>query len=470
LYDGEEPVGTERNDEDADAEPVTELNVDVDPSLIAEITISRTGESAIIVSSDQSSPADSEPRTIEPQTLQPNLSVRGLAPRPAAGAPLSDAPATPHRVPFQTDEYEDDDEDATTSKNIEAKLIHAFSVEQRAKQKSALGFGPVITPSEPFRVTSLESLEITTSAKKLSSASLLAARATDTDLGEPTVKLVPHEEDVEEDETVTDAMRTLGPADLDEDDALPVTEDCAGVPEDDEEPPDSKTEVAAPRGAIIGSVTVAMDDRPRESDEVGNEGHAGTMRMAFPKATSELIYEAVARSATAPATNAPGTDPLLPPVQANAGPPPPVAQLPPPQAPTIPPAGFAGPSAPAEPPAKKRRGAGRVIAVFFILALLGGGGVALFKSKHRPAWLARVAGVPSVAPSVPAPSASASTSSTSSVASSSASADAHDGGIVAALMASASASASASAAPSTSASTAPTTSASGRGRRNRPRR
>ena len=290
MYDGAERVGTDRNDDDA--EPVTEINVEVDPSLIAEITFGRTSESAILVSADVSSPADSEPRTIEPQTLQPNLSVRGLSPG-------SEEPATPHRVPFETDEYEDNDD--KTSRN---------------------GFGAVITPSEPFRITSGKPLEITATDQNLSSASLRAARVSETDLGEKTAKRVPHREDVE-DETATDAMRTLGSSD---------------------ESPDSKTEVVAARAtdAIIGSITVSMSDDRRGSEEIGNEGRAGTMRMAFPKATSELVYEPSAAPANAPAaTQVPSTDPMRP----SAPAPPPL------QPPTIPPPGYAGPSAPTTAPA-----------------------------------------------------------------------------------------------------------------------
>ncbi len=70
-------MGEDVTDDDDDDDLVTETDVDLDPSLISEITITHGGDEPIAATADSASPADSEPRTLEPR-----LVVRGLAGAP----------------------------------------------------------------------------------------------------------------------------------------------------------------------------------------------------------------------------------------------------------------------------------------------------------------------------------------------------------------------------------------------------
>jgi hypothetical protein len=225
-------VAKDDTEDDEGAEPLTQINVDLEPSIVSLVTVTRPGGGAPI-SAFAASAADSEPSTLEPQ-----LSVRGLA-RGSGHAPGSvEAPAASGR-------REHDDERTTGS--IDARLLEAYgsgrAVDDASTQPNPGHLPVVITPSEPFRVTSAQISE-----KPRSSQAATPRRAApipaagrrpevDPDMAEPTVKRAPYsladhtfdeivdrvdsaatkevedaehaeeDEEDEEDETVTDAMR-----------------------------------------------------------------------------------------------------------------------------------------------------------------------------------------------------------------------------------------------------------------------
>lgn len=463
----------------SDDEAVTEVSVEVDTSSIAEITISATGQAPITVAADAASPADAEPRTLEPRLL-----VRGLA--PSLAGPPSTQPAPEIRAVARGRE---DDEDST-ARNVEDRLLAVVAKEQRARGGSKASFGPIITPSEPFRVTSPTTvdplpptLDGAPTANTLSSASLVvpsvsssSRRAdTDPDLSEPTAKRAPVHSEVE-DETVTDAMRTLraeplatkapvpaaGSAPL----AVPPVARSPAAPARPEEPEEeTKTQTQQEVAALVATLGVLpklADDA--EDREIEKAVGGGTMRMDFPKTPSAIVYgdEALRQAPPAP----PATAPL---------PAPPPAPPPPPPPPAPPAAALATARTR---PAKKRRGSGRVLTFLFLISVAAAGG-ALYRSKFRPAWMnLRRAPPPATAPVVAPSSAPLASETTDAGAAnldaSAADASAADGAALDASAANLDASAGVSPAPSASASASPSPSASatgrGRGRGRPPRR
>jgi hypothetical protein len=140
-----------------DDEPVTQTNVEGRASSFADITITEIeDESGDTLTRKDVRGADSEFHALEPPTLEPNMSVRGLA------MAVHIAPAVPAVVPPLTQPSagagaaSEDDEDRTTQ-NIEAHLLDVYEREHAAKAAAvpSTKVSPiVITPSEPFRVTS----------------------------------------------------------------------------------------------------------------------------------------------------------------------------------------------------------------------------------------------------------------------------------------------------------------------------
>lgn len=170
--------------DDSDDDAVTEINVGVDPSMISEITITRTGASPIRVSTDTASAADSEPTTLEPQLLVrglgPAASIASLsatfaeaprrpAPIPAAGRPpepsewetelseLSDhseVTARPGanvaaliRASAARDAGDDDYEEETKTDAVQAELV--ATARARAQTVPILGEDPGLEPEDP---------------------------------------------------------------------------------------------------------------------------------------------------------------------------------------------------------------------------------------------------------------------------------------------------------------------------------
>ena len=141
-----------RDQSEDDEEGVTEIDVDLDPSLVTEITITRAGVAPISVWADTASPADSEPTTLEPQ-----LGVRGLG---SQAAPSSSSPPPPtlaagrRRDSEAEAEAEDEDEERTTQ-NIDASVYSAFerALREAGPAAPATQLSPIImTPSEPIRL------------------------------------------------------------------------------------------------------------------------------------------------------------------------------------------------------------------------------------------------------------------------------------------------------------------------------
>jgi hypothetical protein len=301
-------VGRDRNDDDA----VTDASVEIDTSSIAEITLSSAGEAPITVAADSASPADSEPRTLEPR-----MTVRGLARSPSPG--------------------HGDDEDDKTTQNLEERLLDVIAAEQRASRASMAkvpAFGPIITPSEPFRVTSpasgvasVSALDAAPTANTLSGASVVvptqpagtapAARSNDTDpdISDTTAKRPPIDTEVEEEETVTDARLSLAPDEVLEELAEtqdPVREQQREQREEPDEPED-ETKTQTTQDIAVGALLDAMPAARAEvlaghasadadahapapvqgsaRGEGGVVGSAASVRLELPKRGSTLHYD-----------------------------------------------------------------------------------------------------------------------------------------------------------------------------------
>jgi hypothetical protein len=148
-------LSIDRSDDDAP----TELDVDLSGSSSAEITLRVTGVKAPGAGPD-TLPADTEPTTLEPQ-----MTVRGLG-GPPSTVRIEDAPTAP-RHPADDPTYEG------PPKSVEERLLKAYAaeVQQRAQDKKDAREGgkpraptlpTVITPSEPFRITSSSPVTVKT--------------------------------------------------------------------------------------------------------------------------------------------------------------------------------------------------------------------------------------------------------------------------------------------------------------------
>ena len=139
------------SDQPEDEEESTSINIDA--SMLSEITITRTGVAPITAYADMASPADNEPSTLEPQ-----LVVRGLA---ASGPSSLSAPAPPTFAEVgggSESESEDGLEEERTTQDLESPVQAAYdraiaSLRQAAPktQQSPI----LLTPSEPIRLDAL---------------------------------------------------------------------------------------------------------------------------------------------------------------------------------------------------------------------------------------------------------------------------------------------------------------------------
>jgi hypothetical protein len=137
--------------DEADDDSVTEVNVEVDTSMISEITITRTGASPITVLSGSASPADNEPTTLEPQ-----LGVRGLGQGAMPAPPATVAEAGARRGPSVEDD--EDPEEEKTARDSESRVQEAYARAFAASSASPEGQPPRtqlspagVTASEPVR-------------------------------------------------------------------------------------------------------------------------------------------------------------------------------------------------------------------------------------------------------------------------------------------------------------------------------
>lgn len=394
-------MGTDPNEDS-----VTEIDVEVESSAVAEITTSGAGDVSPRASADMASPADAEPRT-----LQPQMAVRGLG--PALPPPTLSPPTVsfPRAQPSPGHDGENDE----TALNVDDRLLEVIAAEQRQVRASKASFGPIITPSEPHLVTSprspdppaarldgaptakglgAEPLAIPTVGAPTASAHVIDS---DSDLHEPTAKRAPLHTEVD-DETATDAMRML------------ASQEAAG-----------RGEEASAIAGVVGTMPlICADGAVPDSERPGRPGApGGTLRMNLPKNTSSLVYGDEALRVPTPAPFAlPAREPALaPPPEAPASAPPAAAPLPefttpPPTAihPTPPPPAGpdsyrAGGGVPAPGPTmrtrpRKKRGIGRVLPLLFLLSL-GAAGGALYRWRYGPAWVTprRSHPVAAVAPS-----------------------------------------------------------------------
>jgi hypothetical protein len=154
-------VGSEESE---DEDLVTKVNLEVDASMIAEITITRTGAVPITVLAESASPADNEPSTLEPQMV-----VRGLGmPGPSSSVP---PPSTSDEISALRDsevdldvDVDEDDQDERTTQNLDShvQLAYERALSASASAPAPAGAAPVthlspilMTPSEPIRLDAI---------------------------------------------------------------------------------------------------------------------------------------------------------------------------------------------------------------------------------------------------------------------------------------------------------------------------
>jgi hypothetical protein len=410
-------VGKDVTDEDED-DP-TETDVDLDASLISQmITVTRSGDEPLTAPAGSASGADTEPRTLEPQ-----LVVRGLVPAyphvpGSVEAPRSEDASTRRGG----DDDDADDGDDKTTRSIDARLLEAYEAGQsiervgthRSTQPVATLRSPIITPSEPFRVTGAQVSEMPGSSgsqptPRRAAPMPAAGRppGSDPDLGEPTQKREPFSiaeteadaPDEVEDETATDAMRARridtidieeGEAEEEEDEtrtrqdvggviaSLPaVTRDLVGLDEARQasrvHPPSSASVPAAPAG--VG----------QSGSGPGTPG--ATIRMLFNASLGAVTVDPALRDTVLRETIPPPPRQSAPP----AFPPPPAlalalvadpqlqqtrAHVPPPPATTV----RRPPTPHFDPLAKPKRRGGRKLFYFLLLVAAFAGG---FRYRYR---------------------------------------------------------------------------------------
>ena len=303
------------NDGDYDEDPLTQINVDVEPSsLISAITITRPGGGAPIVAASASpSQADTEPNTLEPQ-----LSVRGLAPSSVQGQGPAHVPGS---VEAPGGGAPPDDDDDKTTGSIDARLREAYesarSVEDAIAHTapSPRAHGPIIiTPSEPFRATSPQISEMPRSSQqgthRRPAAPIPAAGrpppSTDPEIAEPTVKRAPYAltnaafaETLQSSSGLEDAVTATGD-DVDDDDDDEVAE------EDDETATDAMgTKRSESHEELSLSDALPTGDEDDEEDETRTQHDVGRALRAMdggpigslPATTRDLVGLDEARSA-----------------------------------------------------------------------------------------------------------------------------------------------------------------------------
>jgi hypothetical protein len=454
--------------DDADEDSVTEINVEVDPSMISEITITHTGASPITVLSEAASPADSEPTTLEPQ-----LVVRGLGKKASSSSPPPPTFAEVGARPGSEADDEEPEEDRTTQ-NIESHLHEVY--EQAVRASSSLGSSRpltqlssiIMTPSEPIR------LEASRSALARSAASakpaqrvaapipaagrppewekeqseLTARRGPDTPEGKEIADAIRssargNDDDAEE-ETKTDAVQSeLAAFSRAQARTVPlITEDPGLEPEETRTTKAPLTKLSAQAASIGPPLAVAVVDAGRAQLDA-QAAAGGTVRMFYNPSTG---------TASAHPDSERGPVAALQPMKPF-GEQPTVQALPLQQSPVMGVPAIVRDPAPASLEAthgsrRKPRRVGRLLLLFLVACAASGAGVR-YRHQIRPWMMTRVpaswrAPSATVAPPAPAPETSSSSGASA----------------IASASAEPSTSAAASAIPPASASAAPSASAS----------
>lgn len=422
--------------DESEEEESTELNIDA--SMISEITITRTGVAPITAYADMASPADNEPSTLEPQ-----LGVRGLA---LHGASSSSAPPPPIFAEVggrQDSEADYESEDERTTQNLESHVQVAYdrAMTSAARAAPKTQLSPIVlTPSEPIRLDEVRSAlgaleqrrpapipaagrppeqeldrESAVTAKrgpeKVESLGVVATVRPIADTEDYEEDTEDHEEDTEdyEEETKTDATQSALVA------ASRARAETRPIPEMQRHPalePDETRTKRAPLTLMSAQAALMMEDLPQHEpiavesappDLDAQAGAGGTVRMFFNPTTGQATaHPDSERRVVGPYPMQPfGEQPT---VQAL-----PLQQNPAMAAPAI----VRNPAALDEThgPGRRRR---RVmpLVLLFVVACAASGAAVLFRGQLVP-WITALlpAGAASVAPpasSVPDPSASAS--------------------------------------------------------------
>ena len=298
------------SDQPEDDEESTSINIDA--SLISEITITRTGMAPITAYADTASPADNEPSTLEPQ-----LVVRGLA---AYGPSSSSAPPPPTFAEVggrQDSESEYGPEEERTTQNLESHVQAAYdraiaSAPQVAAPKTQLS--PILlTPSEPIRLDAVRGAFVGPKPARRPAPIPAAGRPPEQDLDREsavTAKRGPEKveslgasavarpfaetEDDYEEETKTDAVQSELVA------ASRERAEMRPVPQVEQHPamePDETRTKKAPLTMMSAQAAFMMEDPPRRepvpveparSDLDAQAAAGGTVRMFFNPTTGQV--------------------------------------------------------------------------------------------------------------------------------------------------------------------------------------
>lgn len=415
--------------DESEEEESTELNIDA--SMISEITITRTGVAPITAYADTASPADSEPSTLEPQ-----LGVRGLAPH---GASSSSAPPPPIFAEVggrQDSEADYESEDERTTQNLESHVQVAYdrAMTSAARAVPKTQLSPIVlTPSEPIRLDEARSA-LGALAQRRPAPIPAAGRPPEQELDREsavtakrgpekveslgvvaTIRPIADTEDFEEDtenyeeETKTDAVQSALVA------ASRARAETRPIPEMQRHPalePDETRTKRAPLTLMSAQAALMMEDLPQHEpiavesaplDLDAQAGAGGTVRMFFNPTTGKATaHPDSERRVVGPYLMQPfGEQPT---VQAL-----PLQQNPAMAAPAI----VRNPAAPDEThgPRRRRRRVMPLVLLFVVVCAASGAAV-LFRGQLVP-WITALLpmGGASVAPpasSVPDPSASAS--------------------------------------------------------------
>ena len=297
------------SDQPEDEEESTSINIDA--SLISEITITRTGVAPITAYADTASPADNEPSTLEPQ-----LVVRGLA---ASGPSSASAPAPPTFAEVggrQDSESEYGPEEEPTTQNLESHVQAAYdrAIASAPQLAPKTQLSPILlTPSEPIRLDAVRGAFAGPKPARRPAPIPAAGRPPEQDLDREsavTAKRGPEkveslgasavarpfaetEEDYEE-ETKTDAVQSELVA------ASRERAETRPVPQMEQHPamePDETRTKRAPLTMMSAQAAFMMEDPPRRvpvaveparSDLDAQAAAGGTVRMFFNPTTGQV--------------------------------------------------------------------------------------------------------------------------------------------------------------------------------------
>ena len=380
-------MGSDKSNDDP---AVTEIDVEVDASMVSEITITRTGASPITAFADSASPADNEPTTLEPQ-----LGVRGLV-APASSPP----PATFAEVGTRRGSEADDEEEERTTQNIESHVLAVYerAVSAAASSAPLTQLSPIaVTPSEPIRLESSRAAIAGASQPRRPAPIPAAGRPPeperDKDRGPVTTRRGPAKADDssgdDDDETETDAVHSdLVAFSRAQARTVPVIKEDPGL-----EPEETRT-VQAPLTMASEQALFIDSAAPRRERFGDDDARSELDAKASAGGTVRMFYDPAAGTATAHPESERGLRAATRPMQAF-GEQPTVQALPLQQNPAMgAPAVVRNPS-PASldathgPRRKPRRRVGRLVLVFVIAGAASGAGVH-YRHRLSPWIMARL--------------------------------------------------------------------------------